>query len=136
MSRQITELVIPTSTTDLRVMTTHLEFFSEKQQLAQIKRIREIHEEASCQYHNPGKDMPGPPFELVKRAEKTVICGDFNISPDSTSYRKMTASFLEKNMDRVDAWRTKQKGTSPPQHAVFLIINSGKKGPIAEIIFS
>ena len=88
MSRQIAELVIPANTTDLRVMTTHLEFFSEIQQLAQIQRIREIHEEAFNQFHNPGEGMQNTPFELVRRPEKTVICGDFNFIPDSVPYRK------------------------------------------------
>ena len=111
MSRQIAELVIPANTTDLRVMTTHLEFFSEIQQLAQIQRIREIHEEAFNQFHNPGKDMQYTPFELVKRPEKTVICGDFNFIPDSTPYRKMTTSFSDKNMNLVDAWKTQKEGT-------------------------
>ena len=110
MSRQIAELVIPSNTTDLRVMTTHLEFFSEIQQLAQIQRIREIHEEAFNQFHNFGKDMQYTPFELVKRPEKTVICGDFNFIPDSTPYRKMTKSFSNKNMNIVDAWRTHDEG--------------------------
>ena len=103
MSRQVAELVVPAKTIDLRVMTTHLEFFSEIQQLAQIQRIREIHEEASFQFHNPGKDMPDTPFELVKRGENTVICGDFNFIPDSKFYRKMTTSFSDNNMDLVDA---------------------------------
>ena len=111
MSRQIAELVIPANTTDLRVMTTHLEFFSEIQQLAQIQRIREIHEEAFNQFHNPGKDMQYTPYELVRRPEKTVICGDFNFIPDSTPYRKMTTSFSDKNMNLVDAWKTQQEGT-------------------------
>ena len=105
MSRQIAELVLPTNTIDLRVMTTHLEFFSKIQQLAQIQRIREIHEEAFCQFHKPGKDMPDTPFELIKRPEKTVICGDFNFIPDSTHYRNMTEKFSDNNMDLVDAWR-------------------------------
>ena len=105
MSRQVAELLIPVNTIDLRVMTTHLEFFSEIQQLAQIQRIREIHEEASCQFHNPGQDMPDTPFELVIRPEKTVICGDFNFIPDSTHYRNMTEKFSDNNMDLVDAWR-------------------------------
>ena len=110
MNRQIAELVIPANTIDLRVMTTHLEFFSEIQQLAQIQRIREIHEEASYQFHNPGKDMPDTPFELVVRPEQTVICGDFNFIPDSKFYRKMTTSFSYNNMDLVDAWRTQKGG--------------------------
>ena len=120
MSRQIAELVIPANTTDLRVMTTHLEFFSEIQQLAQIQRIREIHEEAFNQFHNPGKDMQYSPFELVRRPEKTVICGDFNFIPDSIPYRKMTKSFSNKNMNIVDAWKTQDEGTvHPPTCGIF-----------------
>ena len=129
MSRQIAELVIPAKTTDLRVMTTHLEFFSKIQQLAQIQRIREIHEEASCQFYNPGKDLPDSPFELVRRPENTVICGDFNFVPDSTSYRNMTARFSEKNMDLVDAWRAHHKGTSHTPTCGIFDHKQWEKGP-------
>ena len=129
MSRQIAELVIPADTIDLRVMTTHLEFFSEIQQLAQIQRIREIHKEASCQFHNPGKDMPDTPFELVIRPEKTVICGDFNFIPDSTPYRKMIAKFSDKKMGLVDAWRTHKEGSPHTPTCGIFDIKQWKKGP-------
>ena len=129
MSRQVAELVIPTNTIDLRLMTTHLEFFSEIQQLAQIERIREIHEEASYQFHRPGKDMPDTPFELVKRPEKTVICGDFNFIPDSTPYQKMTSSFPDKKMDLIDAWRTLHKGNSHTPTCGIFDLKQWKKGP-------
>ena len=129
MSRQVAELLIPVNTIDLRVMTTHLEFFSEIQQLAQIQRIREIHEEAFCQFHNPGKDMPDTPFELVKRPEKTVICGDFNFIPDSTPYRKMIAKFSDKKMGLVDAWRTHKEGSPHTPTCGIFDIKQWKKGP-------
>ena len=129
MSRQVAELVIPTNTIDLRLMTTHLEFFSEIQQLAQIERIREIHEEASWQFHRPGKDMPDTPFELLKRPEKTIICGDFNFIPDSTPYQKMTARFPEKKMDLIDAWRTLHKGNSHTPTCGIFDLKQWKNGP-------
>ena len=129
MSRQVAELVIPTNTIDLRLMTTHLEFFSKIQQLAQIERIREIHEEASWQFHRPGKDMPDTPFELLKRPEKTIICGDFNFIPDSKPYQKMTASFPDKKMDLIDAWRTHHKGNSHTPTCGIFDLKQWKKGP-------
>ena len=129
MSRQIAELIIPANTTDLRVMTTHLEFFSKMQQLAQIKRIREIHEEASCQFYNPGEDMPDTPFELVKRPENAVICGDFNFIPESKSYKKMTARFSNKNMDLVDAWRAHHKGSVHAPTCGIFDLKQWEKGP-------
>ena len=54
--------------------------------------------------------MQNTPFELVRRPEKTVICGDFNFIPDSTPYRKMITSFSDKNMNLVDAWNSQQEG--------------------------
>ena len=64
--------------------------------------------------------MPDTPFEIVKRAEKTVICGDFNFIPDSTPYRKMTERFADKNMDLVDAWEAHQEGNShTPTFGIF-----------------
>ncbi len=112
MSRQITELIIPIKTINLRLMSTHLEFFSEIQQMAQINRIREIHYEAYSQFHNPSQDMPDTPFELVRRAENTVICGDFNFTPYSKPYMGMIEGFPENKMDLVDAWTSKKGNNS------------------------
>ena len=106
MSRQTTELIIPTSSGEIRVMNTHLEFFSEKQQLSQVQRIRELHEEASTQFSEPGLDFPNTPFERVDRPDKMVICGDFNFTPDSISYQQMIAKFPENIPDLFDAWNT------------------------------
>tara|TARA_B100000579_G_C22728754_1_gene803094 strand:+ start:131 stop:982 length:852 start_codon:yes stop_codon:yes gene_type:complete len=129
MSRQITELFIPANTTNLRLMTTHLEFFSKIQQLAQIQRIREIHEEASCQFYKPGIDKPNTPFELISRPENTIICGDFNFIPDSTSYKKMTASFYDKNINLVDAWKVHQRLSSHPPTCGIFDFKQWKNGP-------
>ena len=104
MARQTTEMVIRTSSGELRMMNTHLEFFSEKQQLAQIQRIREIHTEACAQFREPGLNLPNSPFERVERPEKMVICGDFNFVPDSDSHRLMTAPMSAETPDIVDAW--------------------------------
>ena len=65
MSRQATEMVIKTDSSTFRLVSTHLEFFSERQQIAQVKRIREIHKEACEQFHEPGIDKPKTPFEIV-----------------------------------------------------------------------
>jgi len=89
MSRQTTELVIPTSSGAFRMMNTHLEFFSEKQQLSQVQRIRELHEEACIQYNEPGLDLPNTPFESAPFPDKipdlfdawNVVNPDGNRSP-------------------------------------------------------
>ena len=106
MSRQTTELIISTSSETIRVMNTHLEFFSEKQQFSQVQRIRELHKEACTQFSEPGLDMPNTPFERVDRPDKMVICGDFNFTPDSICYQLMTETFSGKIPDLFDAWNT------------------------------
>jgi len=104
MSRQTTEMLLSTGSGNLRLMNTHLEFFSEKQQLAQVQRIRELHEEACAQSREAGLDFPNSPFARIKRSEKMVICGDFNFVPESASYRLITSAFPEDVPNLVDAW--------------------------------
>jgi endonuclease/exonuclease/phosphatase family metal-dependent hydrolase len=104
MSRQTTEIVLSTDSGALRLMNTHLEFFSEKQQLAQVKRIRELHEEACAQTREAGLDFPNTPFASIQRPENMVICGDFNFVPESASYRLITSAFHDEVPDLVDAW--------------------------------
>ena len=104
MSRQTTEIVISTDSGALRLMNTHLEFFSEKQQLAQVQRIRELHEEACAQTREAALDFPNTPFARIQRPENMVICGDFNFVPESASYRLITSAYPEDVPDLVDAW--------------------------------
>ena len=104
MSRQTTELLLSTGSGTLRLMNTHLEFFSEKQQLAQVQRILELHEEACAQSREAGLDFPNTPFARIERSEKMLICGDFNFVPESASYQLITSAFAEGVPDLLDAW--------------------------------
>jgi endonuclease/exonuclease/phosphatase family metal-dependent hydrolase len=104
MSRQTTEIVISTDSGALRLMNTHLEFFSKKQQLAQVQRIRDLHEEACAQTREAGLDFPNTPFARIQRPENMVICGDFNFVSESASYRLITSAYPEDVPDLVDAW--------------------------------
>ena len=129
MSRQTTEMIISTGSGNLRLMNTHLEFFSERQQLAQVKRIRELHEEACGQSREPGLDYPNSPFALIQRPEKMIICGDFNFVPESSPYKLVTASFPEHVPDLVDAWNEiHPKNKRTPTCGIF-DHKQWKKGP-------
>ena len=104
MPRQVTEMLINTGLNSFRIMNTHLEFFSEKQQIAQVNRLREIHKEACEQHHNPGIDKPKTPFEIINRHEKMIICGDFNFTLESIPYKIMTESMPNDISNILDAW--------------------------------
>lgn len=63
----------------LRVITTHLEYYSASQRAAQVAALREIcdagHAHAIAPRSNEETD---PPFAVLPRGEGCVLCGDFN----------------------------------------------------------
>ena len=63
----------------LRVITTHLEYYSAKQRAVQVKALREICDAGwrhAVAPRSPGE--PDPPFVVLPRGESCVLCGDFN----------------------------------------------------------
>ena len=96
MPRAAVEVVVESGFGPLRVMTTHLEYYSAQHREAQIDRLKEIHLEAGAA-HLP-VDEPGS-FQSHERGKSALICGDFNLEPDDPLHRKMLdAGFA-------DAWQ-------------------------------
>jgi endonuclease/exonuclease/phosphatase family metal-dependent hydrolase len=63
----------------LRVMTTHLEYYSASQRLAQAVALRALHDEASAMAAAPpGLSDDGSPFQTKVHTPHAVLCGDFN----------------------------------------------------------
>jgi endonuclease/exonuclease/phosphatase family metal-dependent hydrolase len=95
----------------LRVTTTHLEYFSEHQRMAQVERLRELHREAWAHAlaERPGDDRAGP-FAAVPRGASAVLAGDFNMLPHSPEYLRMLASFADGTLAYRDAWQLAQPG--------------------------
>ena len=129
MARQATEIVISTDFGNLRMLNTHLEFFSEKQQLAQVKRIRELHEEACDQSQSPGIDHPSSPFAVINRSEKMVICGDFNFIPESSPYKLITSDFSPEIPNLIDAWKVVHPNKARTPTCGIFDNKQWKKGP-------
>ncbi len=89
MPRQAVELFLQ-GTPGLRILTTHLEFFSARQQLAQAVALNLRQQEARLQARNPSPSKPGTPFSGLDVPERAVICGDFNFEPRSAAYGRLT----------------------------------------------
>jgi endonuclease/exonuclease/phosphatase family metal-dependent hydrolase len=104
MLRVALEAVIETDVGPLRIVSTHLEFYSEKQRLAQVARLRELHAEACAHERQPAKaESQASPFADTARPASAIVCGDFNSAFDGSAYRAM----LEPIADApafVDAW--------------------------------
>jgi endonuclease/exonuclease/phosphatase family metal-dependent hydrolase len=93
----------------LRVMTTHLEFHSANQRLAQTTRLRAIHGEAAGNDRAPPAPGPGP-YAALPAARGTALCGDFNFEIASDPYRAALAPFADGTPALVDAWTARHGG--------------------------
>ena len=104
MPRGALEAVIESPAGALRVITTHLEYYSGTLRAAQIDRLGEIYREAD---HPMGKKGEGP-FKPLARPVSALVCGDFNLPPKDPLHARMKA------IGFADAWETLQPGAAHP----------------------
>lgn len=104
MPRQAVEIIATMPGGPLRIVTTHLEFFSALQRAVQIKRLRELCAEASVAspLRSPaeGKGI----FAPLPRPVSSILCGDFNCEVQSEHYQWLTAPFANVMPALCDAW--------------------------------
>ena len=93
MQRVLVEAVIEAPFGAVRVMTTHLEYYSAAQRAAQVERIRELHAEAALRaLRERVRDGSRGPFRSMRRAAPAILTADFNFRPDDPLHARLTAS--------------------------------------------
>ncbi len=97
MPRAAMVTLVETAAGPVRIASTHLEFHSERQRLAQAERLCALHHEAVANEAQPPAPGPGA-YALLPRALGTLVCGDFNFELASAPYRAMLAGGF------ADAW--------------------------------
>ena len=102
MPRTAVEAVLTTSIGAVRVITTHLEYYSAQHRAAQIEHLREILGEGSA-----GKGADGA-FRGMPWSASAILCGDFNMPPSDTLHARMRQNGF------VDAWQALHPGESHP----------------------
>jgi endonuclease/exonuclease/phosphatase family metal-dependent hydrolase len=107
MQRAAVEAVVETKAGPLRVMSTHLEYFSARHRVLQLARLRELQEEARSNEAAPAKEAPSP-YDRVPRPASLVLCGDFNIRPEDEEYRALFS------LPFLDSWQVIHKGKPHP----------------------
>jgi len=105
MQRQAIEAVVETRTGPLRVITTHLEYYSAAHRAAQIERLRALQAEVAENEARPPKPAASP-YDPVPRPASLVLCGDLNFLPHEDEFRALFAPPL------LDAWRS-ARGAEP-----------------------
>lgn len=98
MPRTAVEAVVEAPFGALRVVTTHLEYYSAAHRAAQVERLRQI-----CAEGGEGGKEDGA-FRAMPWSKDVIVCGDFNMPPEDPILR----GFL------VDAWRALHPGKPHP----------------------
>jgi endonuclease/exonuclease/phosphatase family metal-dependent hydrolase len=89
----------------VRVTTTHLEFYSERQRAAQVERLLEINAEAiGHAAARPSERDDEGPFHPQLRPAAGILTGDLNMTPDDPLQARLATAF-------VDAWLAANPGT-------------------------
>jgi endonuclease/exonuclease/phosphatase family metal-dependent hydrolase len=123
MPRIGVEAVVQAPGGNVRVITTHLEWYSIVQRTAQVDALRRIyaegHAHAKAAEVTMGAD--GGPFETFLRPAATVVCGDFNLEHTSDLHARMVSRFEDGTPALVNSWDLLHPGK--PYPATFCIYN-------------
>ena len=78
----------------VRLMTTHLEYYSRGQREAQARALRQLHVDACGQAARPPQpDDAGTPFQPKPHTASAILCGDFNLGPAEPEYALLQQPF-------------------------------------------
>ena len=110
MPRMCTSVTVMTAFGPVRVMTTHLEFYSTRQRMAQAQALLGIHAQACAQAAQPPlADETGGPFQSKVHTQSAVLCGDFNFEVANEEYALLTGKAAlgpGKAAQSLDVWPT------------------------------
>jgi endonuclease/exonuclease/phosphatase family metal-dependent hydrolase len=93
----------------VRIMTSHLEYYSKKQRMAQAHAMRELHAQYCAVAAAPPKPChDGTPFETRVHTANAIVCGDFNFEPREPEYLAVTQAFPHGRL--WDSWHLLHSG--------------------------
>lgn len=105
MQRVLVEAVVEADVGPLRVMTTHLEYYSQAQRFAQIEAVRRLHAEACItSARRPLPEEAGGAFEVFPRPAQALLCGDMNFPASAPERARILAPFADGEPGFRDAW--------------------------------
>ena len=105
MQRVLVEAVVASDAGPLRVMTTHLEYYSQRQRAIQIDVIRRLHAEAcAMSARTPLPEETGGSFEVFPRPAQALLCGDMNFPATAPERAQILAPFPGGAPGFRDAW--------------------------------
>lgn len=111
MQRVALEAVVTAPWGAVRIATTHLEFYSATQRLAQVEALRDIHEQGWRQAVHPRSAAEtDPPFAVLPRGEGMILYGDMNCLPGFAEHRRLLEDLPGGAPRLMDAWEIANPG--------------------------
>lgn len=108
MQRSCIEAVVLWDGAPLRVMTTHLEYYSLAQRSVQLQALRELHRQACAhglaQRRGQQDGEADATFAVSPRPVSAILCGDFNCTPEAEERARLLAPFDDGTPAWCDAW--------------------------------
>jgi endonuclease/exonuclease/phosphatase family metal-dependent hydrolase len=124
MPRMCTVATVLSPLGPLRVMTTHLEFYSARQRMAQTMALVDLHSQACAHAAQPPlADQSGEPFQSKLHTASAILCGDFNFERDSGEYARVQSPPEPDATRLVDAWPGIEKSNGSPQGPTFRLFD-------------
>jgi endonuclease/exonuclease/phosphatase family metal-dependent hydrolase len=111
MPRQALEVVIATAAGPLRIVTTHLEYYSAMHRAAQVERLRGLYQEASAHPRARPPAAADKPMPPALGPCPTLLCGDFNMERSEPAYGRLLSAFDDGTPALLDAWTVVHPGT-------------------------
>jgi endonuclease/exonuclease/phosphatase family metal-dependent hydrolase len=114
--RAVLDTVVATPDGPLRVLNAHLEYFSVRQRMAQVERLRELQAEALAHAGSPGVPAAAPagpggvPFAPLPHPAAAILAGDFNLLPGSDCHARLLAPGPDGAPQWHDAWALARTG--------------------------
>ena len=103
---------------DLRIITTHLEYYSAAHREAQVNSLGAIIREGNAKRLEENGDGP---FRHFPRPQSAILCGDFNMKPDDPLHERI------RQIGLVDAWRA--LNPAKPHPPTFRVHEAQKEAP-------
>jgi endonuclease/exonuclease/phosphatase family metal-dependent hydrolase len=111
----------------VRIMTTHLEFYSPAMRMAQARELARLHAEAcALAAWPPLQDDSGSAFQSKPHTEHCVLTGDFNFETSDSEYTLLQRAQAGAS-SLIDAWPLANEGAA---HAPTFRLHDQRYGPV------
>lgn len=113
MPRGLLDVEVVTQRGLVRIMTTHLEYFSGLLRQAQVGAIAEIVRRNLARATTPPQAAGGT-YAMGQGTASTILTGDFNLRADDAVRAKLTAPLASGGAGLQDAWEVLRPGVPHP----------------------